>query len=114
MIEGPERRLYFSGDSGYFGGFAEIGRRFPKLDVAFLPIGAYEPRWFMRYQHLDPAESLQAFRDLGARRMVGMHWGVFDLTDEPPSHGPRVLEPLLSASERAVVHVPRIGGRIEY
>ena len=114
LARGADRRHYFAGDSGYFPGFAEIGRRFAPLDVALLPIGAYEPRWFMRYQHLNPAEAYQAFRDLRARHMIGVHWGTFDLTDEPPSHGPRVLEPLLSESERAVVHMPRIGGRIEY
>ena len=52
------RRYYFAGDSGYFHGFAEIGRRFPGIDVAFLPIGAYEPRWFMRAQHVEPRGGL--------------------------------------------------------
>ncbi len=56
-----------------------------------LPIGAYEPRWFMAYQHLDPGEAWQAFRELGARWMLPMHWGCFDLTDEPADLAPRVL-----------------------
>ena len=92
-----QRRYYFAGDSGYFHGFAEIGRRFPSIDVALLPIGAYEPRWFMAYQHMDPPQALRAFHDLGARHMVGMHWGTFDLTDEPVDLAPRVLARVVAA-----------------
>ena len=91
LLDSGERRYYFAGDSGYFHGFAEIGRRFAPIDVAFLPIGAYEPRWFMRYQHVDPEEGYQAFLDLGARVMIPMHWGCFDLTDEPADLAPKVL-----------------------
>ena len=91
LLDSGERRYYFAGDSGYFPGFAEFGRRFGPIDVAMLPIGAYEPRWFMHYQHLDPAEAWRAFRDLGARWMLPMHWGTFDLTDEPLDLPPREL-----------------------
>jgi N-acyl-phosphatidylethanolamine-hydrolysing phospholipase D len=91
LVDSGERRYFFAGDSGYFSGFAEIGRRYGPIDVAMLPIGAYEPRWFMRYQHMNPAEAYQAFRDLRARRMIGVHWGTFDLTDEPIDEAPRAL-----------------------
>lgn len=94
LLDSGSRRWYFGGDSGYFHGYAEIGRRFAP-DVALLPIGAYEPRWFMRPQHMDPREAVQAFRDLGARLMAGMHWGTFDLTDEPVDLPPRVLGEVL-------------------
>jgi L-ascorbate metabolism protein UlaG (beta-lactamase superfamily) len=83
LVESARRRLYFAGDTGFFHGFAEFGRRFPGIDVALLPIGAYEPRWFMRPVHMNPEEALIAFRELGARWLVPMHWGTFDLTDEP-------------------------------
>jgi N-acyl-phosphatidylethanolamine-hydrolysing phospholipase D len=95
LLDSGERRYYFAGDSGYFHGFAEIGRRFAPIDVAFLPIGAYEPRWFMRYQHVNPEEAWRAFLDLGARRMIPMHWGCFDLTDEPVDLAPKVLAEIL-------------------
>jgi L-ascorbate metabolism protein UlaG (beta-lactamase superfamily) len=91
LVESERQRLYFAGDSGHFHGFAEYGRRFPGLDVALLPIGAYEPRWFMRPVHMNPQEALAAFRDVGARIMVPMHWGTFDLTDEPIDEPDRVL-----------------------
>jgi N-acyl-phosphatidylethanolamine-hydrolysing phospholipase D len=113
LVESDRRRYYFAGDTGYFHGFAEFGRRFGPIDVAMLPIGAYEPRWFMRYQHVNPAEALQAFRDLGAGHMLAMHWGTFDLTDEPVDHAPRALaDALREAPELADrVHVLAIGQR---
>lgn len=82
VVERGGRTLYFAGDSGYCGHFREIGGRFPGVDVALIPIGAYDPRWFMRPVHLDPEEALQAHLDLGARRSIAMHFGTFQLTDE--------------------------------
>lgn len=96
LLDSGTRRYYFAGDSGYFHGFAEIGRRFPAIDVAFLPIGAYEPRWFMRSQHANPEEAWRAFLDLGAHTMIPMHWGCFDLTDEPVDLAPKVLAEILA------------------
>jgi len=98
LLETASRRFYFAGDSGYFAGFAEIGRRFPGIDAALIPIGAYEPRWFMGYQHVDPAEAWRAFGDLGARRLVPMHWGCFDLTDEPVDLAPEALAAALAGA----------------
>lgn len=113
LLDSGSRRYYFAGDSGYFHGFAEIGRRFAPIDLALLPIGAYEPRWFMRYQHVDPGEAWQAFRDLGARWMVPMHWGTFDLTDEPVDLAPRVLEKILAeeGEDRERVRILAVGER---
>ncbi|MCB9797774.1 MAG: MBL fold metallo-hydrolase [Alphaproteobacteria bacterium] len=87
------RSVYHSGDTGYFDGFAAIGRVFPDIDLAVLPLGAYEPRWFMSQQHMSPESSVQAFLDLGAQRFLGMHWGTFNLTDEPADHGAYTLLP---------------------
>jgi L-ascorbate metabolism protein UlaG (beta-lactamase superfamily) len=82
IVEAGGAVVYFAGDSGYSPYFAEIGRRFPRIDLALLPIGAYEPRWFMRRNHVDPAEAVHAHLDIRARRSVGMHFGTFQLTDE--------------------------------
>lgn len=82
VIEAGGAVVYFAGDSGYCPHFAQIGRRFPHIDLALLPIGAYEPRWFMRPQHVDPEEAVQAHLDLRAHRSLGMHFATFQLTDE--------------------------------
>ncbi|MDB5375461.1 MAG: L-ascorbate metabolism protein UlaG, beta-lactamase superfamily [Belnapia sp.] len=89
VIEAPKGEhgnggtVYFAGDSGWCPHFAEIARAFPRIDLALLPIGAYQPRWFMRTQHMDPGEAVEAHRVLGARRSIGMHFGTFfGLTDE--------------------------------
>jgi N-acyl-phosphatidylethanolamine-hydrolysing phospholipase D len=73
----------YAGDSGYCPAFAEIAARSAPIDVALLPIGAYEPRWFMEPAHMNPEDSVRAFLDLRARHFVAMHWGTFILTDEP-------------------------------
>jgi L-ascorbate metabolism protein UlaG (beta-lactamase superfamily) len=83
VIRGGGCSVYHAGDSAWFDGFAEIGRRFPCLDAAMLPIGGYEPGWFMEHYHLNPEQAGRAFLDLGARRLLPMHWGTFQLTDEP-------------------------------
>jgi N-acyl-phosphatidylethanolamine-hydrolysing phospholipase D len=106
LLDSGQRRYYFAGDTGYFHGFLEFGRRFDPIDVALLPIGAYEPRWFMRYQHLDPYEAYQAFLDLGARYMIPMHWGTFDLTDEPLDLPPRVLADAIAKADGDPERVP--------
>ncbi len=112
LLDSGSRRWYFGGDSGYFHGFAEIGRKFAP-EVALLPIGAYEPRWFMRTQHMDPREAVQACRDLGAGWMAGMHWGTFDLTDEPVDLPPRVLEEVLrdEGGDRERIRTLAVGER---
>jgi L-ascorbate metabolism protein UlaG (beta-lactamase superfamily) len=92
FLQAPARKIYFAGDSGYDGTlFGEIGRRLGPPDLALLPIGAYEPRWFMRSAHMNPAEAVQVHRDLGARRSVAMHWGTWQLTDEGRDEPPCAL-----------------------
>ena len=90
------RRVYFAGDTGFHPEFESIGARYGPFDVALLPIGAYEPRWFMRYLHMNPEEAVDAFRALQARVMVPIHWGTFKLTDEamdePPVRARRAWE----------------------
>jgi N-acyl-phosphatidylethanolamine-hydrolysing phospholipase D len=89
VVEGPTRRFYHAGDTGYFDGFREIGERLGPIDLAALPIGAYDPPEIMRFVHLNAEEAVQAALDLGARRAIAMHWGTFDLTDEPIDEPPQ-------------------------
>ena len=78
----PHGSVYFCGDSGWGSHFAEIGKKFGPLDLALLPIGAYEPRWFMTPVHVNPDEAVRAHLTVRSRRSLGMHFGTFQLTDE--------------------------------
>jgi len=82
VVKSPAFNFYFAGDTGYSDDFKEIGSRLGPFDLAALPIGAYEPRWFMSTMHVNPAEAVQMHQDLRARQSVAMHWGTFQLTDE--------------------------------
>lgn len=83
VVEGNEgAKAYFAGDTGYFAGFQQIGTAFPGLDLALVPAGAYEPRWFMAPVHVSPDEAARAFVETGAARMLPIHWGAFQLADE--------------------------------
>lgn len=84
VVEAAGKLVYFAGDTGYGTGdiFRSLHTRFGAVDLAILPIGAYDPRWFMAAQHCDPEEAIQIMLDTGAKAAVGMHWGTFKLTDE--------------------------------
>jgi len=76
------RRIFFAGDSGYGPHFRDLRRRCGAVDLALLPIGAYEPRWFMKDVHMNPAEAVQVHLDLEAQQTIAMHFGTFRLTAE--------------------------------
>jgi len=92
MIALDRARIYFAGDTAYGEFFQDIGRRLGPIDLALLPIGAYEPRWFMRAVHMNPAEAVQAHLDLEAAASVGMHFGTFQLTAEGIDEPLRALD----------------------
>jgi L-ascorbate metabolism protein UlaG (beta-lactamase superfamily) len=83
VVEGGGVTLYHAGDTGWFEGFRAIAARFAELDLVLLPIGAYAPAWFMEPHHMNPEQAIEALLVLRARAMVPMHWGAFQLTDEP-------------------------------
>ncbi len=82
VLKADAGQVYFAGDTDYFPGFKEIGKRF-NLDIALLPIGTYSPRLLLDRYHLNPEEAIRAFADLNARYMVPIHWGTFRLSAEP-------------------------------
>ena len=107
-VLGPDFHWYYSGDTGYSRDFADTRARLaPRqspdqgggFDLALIAVGAYEPRWFMKEQHLNPAESVQVHLDVGAKRSLGVHWGTFNLTDEPLDQPPRDLAAAREASK---------------
>jgi len=88
--------IYISGDTAYFDGYREIGSLFD-IDLAIFSLGAYEPRWFMGPSHINPAETVTAFREMGAKRLMVIHWGTFRLGDEPVHFPPRDMRAAMEA-----------------
>ncbi len=88
-IEGPQRNFYFSGDTGYFDGFARIGQSHGPFDLAAVAIGAYEPTKMMKDSHMNPEEAIRAAIDLDAQTALAIHFGTFDLSDEPLDEPPQ-------------------------
>lgn len=88
VVDVGDYRFVFIGDTGYSRDFADIQEKFGGFDLAAIPIGAYNPRWFMKEAHQNPEEAVQCMQDLNARKAVATHWGTFQLTleemDEPP------------------------------
>lgn len=82
VIELDSSFIYFAGDSGFSAHFELINERFPKIDLAFLPIGVYEPRWFLKYIHMNPIEAVKAHKILNAKQSIAIHYGTFHLSDE--------------------------------
>ncbi|MDH5541742.1 MAG: MBL fold metallo-hydrolase [Nitrospinota bacterium] len=92
VVVSPGFRFVFLGDTGYTPHFREIAEKYGPFDLAAIPIGAYEPRWFMKFSHINPEESVKAHIDLNAKRSVAMHWGTFVLTNEPLDEPPLKLK----------------------
>jgi L-ascorbate metabolism protein UlaG (beta-lactamase superfamily) len=109
VVEAGGYTLYFAGDSGYEAHFRAIAARFPRIDVALLPVGAFEPRWYMRRKHMSPEDAALAFRELRARWVVPIHWGTFRLGDEPMGEPPPRLLRALAGDARRCYPLP-IGG----
>jgi len=102
----PDCHLLYTGDTGYSRDFVDIRRHFSDrqtpeqgggFDIALIPIGAYAPRWFMKSQHVDIEEALRIHADVGAKRSLGIHWGVFELSDEAIDEPPRKLAEVRNA-----------------
>lgn len=106
------KSVYFGGDSGYFRGYEEIGARLGPFDAVLMPIGAYDPRWFMAPAHMNPEEAVRAYREMGGTgAFFAMHWGTFRLTDEDPLEPPvRLRQAWREANLPApLLHVQRHG-----
>ena len=98
LIDTPDGSIYHIADTGWGNGaiFSQVRQRKESVRLAVLPIGAYEPRWFMRDQHVDPEESVRIFQMCGAQNALAHHWGTFQLTDEPIDEPPRRLRAALA------------------
>ena len=91
FMQSSEHTIYHAGDTGYSDDFKETRSRLGSPDFAMIPIGGYNPRWFMSYHHVKPSESIQIALDLGVSKSLGMHWGTFRLTDEDILEPPQLI-----------------------
>lgn len=92
VVQAGGKTLYFAGDSGYGSHFSDLGKVFPSIDYLMVGIGAYKPEFFMGQSHTSPLEAVKAFEDTGTKFMIPMHYGTFDLSDEPLGDPVRVLK----------------------
>ncbi len=106
MISGPGQSFYFMGDSGMDDHFTKIGELFPGIQFAIMGIGAYSPEWFMHPSHMKPEDSWLAFQQLKADHFIPMHYGTFDLADEPLAEP---LQRLKAAGDSSKILIPTIG-----
>jgi len=91
VIQSPDATIYYSGDTARMPVLDQIGERFPAIDYALLCVGGYEPRWYMKTVHMNPAEAVDTFQAIGARTLIPVHWGTLRLGAEPPGEAPHVL-----------------------
>ena len=99
MTQWEDFSFYFTGDTGYSDDFKEVSKRLGSPDLAAIPIGAYEPREFMKSSHINPEEAVAIFKDLGAKYALAIHWGTFKLTVEKMDEPPRRLEQALEKAD---------------
>jgi len=106
------KSVYFAGDTAFSPHFEEIYDAFGAVDVALMPVGAYEPRWLMREIHVDPDEAVEGFKMLRGKQMIGIHWGTYDLADEPMSAPKNRIKSL--SADKNQIHMLDIGGAIKF
>lgn len=99
MIRTPKKSIYFAADTGYHTHFAEIAQLFPNIDIALMPVGAYKPPYIMQEVHTNPYEAVQGFHDLQAKTFIPMHYGTFDLSDEPAGEPTKILTELKQTAQ---------------
>ena len=94
VFEKSDYKTFFCGDTGYSKDFLNIQKKFGYMDLSLLPIGAYAPRWFMKDHHCNVEEAIQIHKDIKSKHSIAMHWGTFQLTDEPMEEPPQLLKSL--------------------
>jgi L-ascorbate metabolism protein UlaG (beta-lactamase superfamily) len=109
LIKTPTQQIYFAGDTGYNGHFEEIESLFGPMDVCLMPVGAYRPSFLMQQSHLNPHEAVRAFNVLRGGTFIPMHYGTFDLSDEPPGEPVRLLEQIAASGMLQGLRIPAIG-----
>ena len=110
IIRTGNKTIYFAGDTAYAGHFKEIRKLIGNIDYVFMPIAAYRPDWMMRRAHVSPQEAVNAFNELGAKYLIPMHYGTFDLSDEPLGEPIRLLKQMYESGQiEGQLIVPAVG-----
>ncbi|MCD7963588.1 MAG: MBL fold metallo-hydrolase [Rikenellaceae bacterium] len=110
MISANGRHIYFAGDTAYNKKlFEDIAELYQEPDICIFPIGAYSPRFFMKYAHMSPSEAVEAFTDIGGKTFVPMHYGTFVLSDEPINEPVSLLEKEFTGISDKQLNIPGIG-----
>ena len=96
-VLGPKTRFWFGGDTGYCEAFKQIGDKYGPFDIAAIPIGNYQPNWFMKYQHVHPGEAVEIHKDIKSKKSIGIHWGTLKMLStenylQPPALLTRFLK----------------------
>ena len=113
LFKAKGKLIYFAGDSAYKEHFAEIRNLFGIPDIAIMPIGAYKPPYMMQLSHMNPTEAVQAANDMSAQTFIPMHYGTFDLSDEPAGEPVRLLQELASSGKLdGNLQIPAVGERV--
>jgi L-ascorbate metabolism protein UlaG (beta-lactamase superfamily) len=112
LIKTPTQNIYFAGDTGYNGHFEEIEALFGPMDVCLMPVGAYRPSFLMQKGHLNPHEAVRAYNVLRGGTFIPMHYGTFDLSDEPAGEPVRLLEQIAAAGMMQGLRIPAIGEQV--
>jgi L-ascorbate metabolism protein UlaG (beta-lactamase superfamily) len=115
LIEANGKRIFFSGDTGYGSHLKEIGELFGNIDVCIIGVGAYKPEWFMGSNHISPTDAIKAVDEMEAKMLIPMHFGTFDLSNEPIGEPQKVLEAANNAGLiKAKLNVLTIGKPFEF
>ena len=113
VLKTTNTTIYFSGDTGYGSHLREAGAIFLGIDYAIIGIGAYKPEWFMSPAHISPTDAAKAFNEMNAKHLIPMHYGTFDLSDEPLSEPPAILRHLEKEGKiKGTLHLPKPGEAI--
>lgn len=114
-VKGPKNSFWFGGDTGYCEAFKQIGDTYGPFSMAAIPIGAYQPNWFMKYQHVHPGEAVEIHKDIRSNLSLGIHWGTFKLTTEYYLEPPSLLTTFLQRNSIPLeqFRTTHIGGSIQ-
>lgn len=110
VIKGKTKTIWFGGDSAYSPHFKEVGEYFPNIDLALIGIGAYKPAWFMQAAHTSPQQAWAGFDESGAKKLMPMHHGTYDLSHEPMGEPARLISACAKTAGRVTdLVMPKVG-----